>query len=150
MGKTKVKRKVFSPEDGDSMFLRNIGIYLRVYTASQSRRTSSTSPPWILRFSQEVLCFWREEYNKIVSSHTDRLLCVCVCVCVCWGGGATREGNERGPIWQLSYVFRFIPGLQAACSLLWRQLSSELIFAPAESRINEIQALQSRDSLLPH
>jgi hypothetical protein len=36
--------RAFSPEDGDSMFLRNIGIQLRVYTAPKSRRrTSNTS-----------------------------------------------------------------------------------------------------------
>jgi hypothetical protein len=35
----------FSPEDGGSMFLQNVGIYLRVYTASQPRRTSSSSAP---------------------------------------------------------------------------------------------------------
>jgi hypothetical protein len=33
---------VFSPEDGDSMLLRNVGIYIRVRTASQPRRTTST------------------------------------------------------------------------------------------------------------
>jgi hypothetical protein len=33
----------FSPEDGDSIFLRNVGIYLHVYTASQPRTLSS--PP---------------------------------------------------------------------------------------------------------
>jgi hypothetical protein len=33
-------------ENGDSIFLRNVGIYLRVYTASKPRRaTSSSSPP---------------------------------------------------------------------------------------------------------
>jgi hypothetical protein len=32
---------------GDSMFLQNFGIYLRVHTASQPRRTTLTSsPPW--------------------------------------------------------------------------------------------------------
>jgi hypothetical protein len=37
---------IFSPEDGDSMFLRNAGIYLRVYTAKKLIRTSlSSSPP---------------------------------------------------------------------------------------------------------
>jgi hypothetical protein len=30
-----------SPEDGDSMLLRNVGIYWQVYTASQPRRTTS-------------------------------------------------------------------------------------------------------------
>jgi hypothetical protein len=30
-----------SPEDGDSMFLRNVDIYLRVYTTSQPRRTTT-------------------------------------------------------------------------------------------------------------
>jgi hypothetical protein len=29
----------FSPDDGDSMFLRNVGIYLPVYSASQPRTT---------------------------------------------------------------------------------------------------------------
>jgi hypothetical protein len=34
-------------QDGDSMFLRNVGIYLRVYTASQpTSTTSSYVPPW--------------------------------------------------------------------------------------------------------
>jgi hypothetical protein len=36
---------VFSPEVGDSMFLRNVGICLRVYIAPKLRRTSSSSPP---------------------------------------------------------------------------------------------------------
>jgi hypothetical protein len=31
---------IFRPEDGDRMFLRNVNIYLRVYTATKSRRTS--------------------------------------------------------------------------------------------------------------
>jgi hypothetical protein len=31
---------IFSPEDGDSTVLRNVGIYLQVYTASQPRTTS--------------------------------------------------------------------------------------------------------------
>jgi hypothetical protein len=30
-----------NPEDGDSMFLRNVGKYLGVYTASQPRGTTS-------------------------------------------------------------------------------------------------------------
>jgi hypothetical protein len=33
----------FSPEDGDSMFLRNVGIYLQVHMASHSRETTSIS-----------------------------------------------------------------------------------------------------------
>jgi hypothetical protein len=36
---------LFSPEDGDNKFLQNVGIYLRVYTASQPRRTKSSSSP---------------------------------------------------------------------------------------------------------
>jgi hypothetical protein len=32
----------FSPEDGDSMILRNVGTYLRFYTAPKPRRTTST------------------------------------------------------------------------------------------------------------
>jgi hypothetical protein len=34
---------IFSLEDGDSMFIRNVGIYRRVYTAPNSRRTSPSS-----------------------------------------------------------------------------------------------------------
>jgi hypothetical protein len=33
---------IVSPEDGDSMFLRNVGIYLRVYTAPQPTVTTSS------------------------------------------------------------------------------------------------------------
>jgi hypothetical protein len=33
------------PEDGEIMFLRNVGIYRQVYTAPKPRRTSSSSPP---------------------------------------------------------------------------------------------------------
>jgi hypothetical protein len=35
-------QRFFSPEDGDSIFLRNV-IYLRVYRASQLRRTTSST-----------------------------------------------------------------------------------------------------------
>jgi hypothetical protein len=45
----------FSAEDGDSMFHRNAGIYLRVYTASQPRissSSSSSSPPWDIFLSR--------------------------------------------------------------------------------------------------
>jgi hypothetical protein len=33
-----VEGNVFRPEDGDSIFLRNVGIYLQVHTALQPRR----------------------------------------------------------------------------------------------------------------
>jgi hypothetical protein len=43
----------FSPEDGKSMFLRNVVIYLRVYAASQPRITTlSSSPPRERQISQ--------------------------------------------------------------------------------------------------
>jgi hypothetical protein len=34
---------LFSPVDGGSMFLRNVGIYLQVYAASNPRRTTSSN-----------------------------------------------------------------------------------------------------------
>jgi hypothetical protein len=38
---------ILRPEDGDGMFLRNVGIYVQVHTALQSKRpTMSSSPPW--------------------------------------------------------------------------------------------------------
>jgi hypothetical protein len=36
-------RLVFSPKDGDSMFLRNVGIYRQVYMAPKPRRTLSST-----------------------------------------------------------------------------------------------------------
>jgi hypothetical protein len=36
----KIEMMVLSPEDGDSIFLRNAGSYLLVYTASKPRRAS--------------------------------------------------------------------------------------------------------------
>jgi hypothetical protein len=33
---------MYCPEDGDSLFLRNVSIYIRVRTASEPRRTMST------------------------------------------------------------------------------------------------------------
>jgi hypothetical protein len=45
----------FSPEDGDSMFLRNVGMYRRVYTALQLTRTPTSSPPWEPQISQTEL-----------------------------------------------------------------------------------------------
>jgi hypothetical protein len=71
-----------SPEDGDSIFLRNGGIYLRVYTASQSRRTIQTHiicdynmkhpmPYWTGSF---LITMKREAKYRI------RTAGVCVCV----------------------------------------------------------------------
>jgi hypothetical protein len=34
-----------SRENGDSMFLRNVGTYLQVHKASRPRRTSTSLPP---------------------------------------------------------------------------------------------------------
>jgi hypothetical protein len=42
---------MFRAEDGDSMFLRNVGFYRQVYTAPKPRITSS-SPPWKPQISQ--------------------------------------------------------------------------------------------------
>jgi hypothetical protein len=51
---------LFSPEDRDSMLLRNVGIYRRVYTAPKPRITSSSSPPWKTQISQVLFSseFW--------------------------------------------------------------------------------------------
>jgi hypothetical protein len=67
---------IFSPDDGDSMFLRNIGIYAWVYITSHCRRaTSSCSPTWepqmyrvywlarnymdeLINYMKPVLCNW--------------------------------------------------------------------------------------------
>jgi hypothetical protein len=42
-----------SPEDGDGKLLRNVSIYLRIYTVSKPRRrTLTSSPPWEPQISQ--------------------------------------------------------------------------------------------------
>jgi hypothetical protein len=45
----------FSSEDGDSMFLRNVGICIRIYTASQPRRATLSS----------FRCFYFEASRKL-------------------------------------------------------------------------------------
>jgi hypothetical protein len=47
---------VLQPWLGEIMFLRNVGIYIQVYTASQPRRTTSpSSPPWEPQISLAVI-----------------------------------------------------------------------------------------------
>jgi hypothetical protein len=53
----------FSPEDGDRMFLRNVGIYRRVHTAPKPRRTTS---------SLNMTIFWDVTPCSLVD--TDRCL----------------------------------------------------------------------------
>jgi hypothetical protein len=59
---------VFRAEDGDIMFLRNVGIYLRVHTASQQPRrpTSSLSPPLESQISHTS----REDLKRPRTRHT--------------------------------------------------------------------------------
>lgn len=57
----------FSSEDGDTMFLQNVGIYPRVRMVPKPRRTSSTSLPWkpeILHICETLLLFhtWLKKY----------------------------------------------------------------------------------------
>ncbi|KDR21072.1 hypothetical protein L798_04131 [Zootermopsis nevadensis] len=42
----------FSPEDGDSMFMQNVGICLQVHTAQKTR-----SPPWELQHTHGLHSF---------------------------------------------------------------------------------------------
>jgi hypothetical protein len=42
----------FRPEDGDSMFLRNVDIYLRDYTAPKRRRTATS----IMTATEQTVC----------------------------------------------------------------------------------------------
>jgi hypothetical protein len=63
----------FSPKDRDSMFLRNVGIYLQALTALQPRTTTTCSkrtfhatenfpyPFWILRNLQTAVDLWRRQ-----------------------------------------------------------------------------------------
>jgi hypothetical protein len=43
VGQSNSQHGHFSPEDGVSMFLRNVGIYRRAYTAPKPKRTTSSS-----------------------------------------------------------------------------------------------------------
>jgi hypothetical protein len=51
---------LFSSEDADSMFLRNVLIYLRIYTALQPRKTTSFSQP------REQQMSWSMGHNRNV------------------------------------------------------------------------------------
>jgi hypothetical protein len=61
------RRTDVSPEDGDSMFLRNIGIYLRVHTASESRRTAST------RVSMPKMSWLHERNSTVTNKHVRKI-----------------------------------------------------------------------------
>jgi hypothetical protein len=53
---------IFSPEDGDSMFFRNVGIYLRVHKASQPR---TFSLPWEPQITSRCVVHWTSlSYSK--------------------------------------------------------------------------------------
>jgi hypothetical protein len=59
------------PEDGDSKCLQKFDIYLRVFTASQPRRpTSSYSLPWEPQISRSGLgvfvCIWRTKNIRLI------------------------------------------------------------------------------------
>jgi hypothetical protein len=55
--KEALSRNVFSPEEGDRMFLRNVDNYLWVYTASKTRTIPSFSPTREQRISHSVNYF---------------------------------------------------------------------------------------------
>jgi hypothetical protein len=52
-----------SPEDGDSMFLRNAGIYRRVYMAPKPKKSSSSAPTW--KFQSQI---WDNLYESLSPS----------------------------------------------------------------------------------
>jgi hypothetical protein len=48
-----------SPEDGDNMFIRNVGVYLQVHVFLQPRRQTSTAVhKWDFRFSRRRVWRW--------------------------------------------------------------------------------------------
>jgi hypothetical protein len=47
---------IFNPEDGDGMFLQNIGIYLQVHTTSQPRTATLTNSLLIMRIVFISIC----------------------------------------------------------------------------------------------
>jgi hypothetical protein len=65
----------FSPEDGDIMLLRNVGIYLRVHTAS--RTTPLSSSPWEPQITHTYIkfCYLLCMFNLF--SLTVETSCVC-------------------------------------------------------------------------
>jgi hypothetical protein len=54
----------FSPEDGDSIFLRNVGIYLQVHTALQPRRLISATPDCLAIFILYVCVMALEQWTS--------------------------------------------------------------------------------------
>jgi hypothetical protein len=66
----KYSTSIFRAEDGDSVFLRNTGVYLRVYLASKPRRTSYI-PPWETQISHSAL----NSYSCNISNPSHILFC---------------------------------------------------------------------------
>jgi hypothetical protein len=83
--------KSVSPEDGDSMFLRNVYIHLRVYTVSQRRRTATVFSPsrYLLlrnfghygKIFMNVCC-----YNRCHGNAVKGFLALCL-LSICWLDG---------------------------------------------------------------
>jgi hypothetical protein len=79
----------FSPEDGDIIFLRNVDIYLLVYTASQPRRIISlSSPPWEPKISQNTTRRNNPEDHCLYSHRLENLKSYRNCV---WEQEVTEE-----------------------------------------------------------
>jgi hypothetical protein len=58
-------RPIFSPEDGDSMFLRNVDICRRVHTAPKPRRIALSQMEVFLRIRRgEDTGRWRKLHNE--------------------------------------------------------------------------------------
>jgi hypothetical protein len=53
-GRKRENRGKSGPEDGNSMFLQNVGIYLQVHMVSQSRITTSITAYWCGTFQQYI------------------------------------------------------------------------------------------------
>jgi hypothetical protein len=63
----------FSPEDGDSMFLRNVGIYWLAYTAPKPRRTWSSHHRWLEYYQHKEVPCWLRIFQQGISQHVLRI-----------------------------------------------------------------------------
>lgn len=75
-------QRLLNREDADSVFLRNADFYLRVYTASKPRTTTSSSPSW----EPQV---WRD-LNACPESQTQHFQSVC-----CWNKWLLRHNCSQ-------------------------------------------------------
>jgi hypothetical protein len=66
-----LKSEDFSPEDGDSIFLRNFGIYLQIYTL-QKLRTTTSRAIMLSKKGHNGTAIKEAFFSSVITGHVER------------------------------------------------------------------------------